>query len=318
MSAVPDGFFGRRCSLLLLDGSDEALDLSDFHVTFEVRQEDEESPNNARITVENLSSDTVQAVQNEYSRVVLQAGYWNAPFGVIFDGQIKQFHKGRSDAKTTFLDILAADGDMAYNYATLRQSLAAGSTPEQRVQAVVAAMAPHGVQAGEVKIPGTGGILPRGKVLFGLAKAAMRQIVRDRGATWNISDGKVNVTPLDGYQEGEAVVLTRDTGLIGRPEQTEGGLRARCLINPRIRVGGLVKIDNASVNQTSQAQRFAIPGAQLAYDRYAGVQMLADVTADGIYRVYVAECVGDTRGQDWYMDLVLLAVDPVSGKVDPH
>lgn len=315
MSAVPNEQWQRRCSLLLLDGSDEALELSDLHVTFNVKQEDEESPNNASIRVENLSNDVMQLVQQEYSRVVLQAGYWSAAFGVIFDGQIKQFRKGRADAKTTYLDILAADGDLAYNFSVVNRTLAAGSTPQQRVRAIVDAMAPNGLKPGEVDIPDAGGILPRGKVLFGLAKSALRQAVRDRGCTWNISGGRVNVTPLDGYIAGEAVVLTAATGLIGRAEQTENGVQARCLINPRIQVGALVKIDNASINQTVAAPEFRLPVGQLPFDRYAGVQMFADVSADGLYRVYVAECVGDTRGQDWYMDLILLAVDPVSGKV---
>lgn len=331
MSAVPGQFWDRRCSVLLLRkpqdvnnpsayvaGADQALELSDMHVKFETKQEDEESPNNCSIRIENLAADTVTKIQEEYDRVVLQAGYWGAPFGVIFQGEVKQFRKGRTDAKTTYLDVLAADGDMAYNYALLNRTLAAGSDARQRVQAVVAAMQPYGVQPGQVQVPNTGGVLPRGKVLFGLAKAAMRQIVRAQGATWSIQNGKVNVTPLDGYASDEAVVLTSQTGLIGRPEQTENGVYARCLINPRIQVGGLVMIDNKSINRTEQQKSVAIQGAQLAYNRYAGVQMLADVAADGLYRVYVAEMKGDTRGQDWYMDLVLLAVNPVTGKVDPH
>lgn len=317
MSAVPNELFGRRCSLLVSNGVD-ALELSDLRVTFETRQEDEESPNNCKIRVYNLGRDQMQLIQDEYTEVILQAGYWGAPFGVIFKGQIKQFRKGREDSKTTYLDILAADGDEAYNFAMVNRTLVAGSDPKQRVAAIAQAMGAKGVEPGSIEIPGTGGILPRGKVLFGLARVAMRQETRARGATWNINNGQVNVVPLDSYLPGEAVVLTVQTGLIGRPEQTEGGLRATCLINPRITVGGLVKIDNGSINQTIQQRGFAVPGAQIPYDRYAGIQQFADITADGLYRAYVVECVGDTRGQDWYMHLVLLAVDPVTLKLKPY
>jgi hypothetical protein len=329
MSEGNNQLWQRRCSLMLFPappkainnpsafqaGAPEPLELSDMHVTFEVRAEDVQTPNNARIRVENMAHDTVSQIQAQYSRVVLQAGYFNAPFGVIFDGTIKQFAKGRSDAKTTYLDILAADGDLAYNYATVSTTLAAGSTPSQRMGMVVDALAAKGVKPGDVKIPNAGGILPRGKVLFGLARASMRQITQDQGATWTIVNGRLNVTPLDGYLQSEAVLLNAKTGLIGRAEQTEDGVRARCLINPRIRVGGLVQIDNASINVTEQAPEFALPVGQLPYDRYVGVQMFADVSADGLYRVYVIEYKGDTRGSEWYADLTLLAVDPVSGKV---
>lgn len=324
------GQFKRRCSLLLLPrgttGNNPSafvaggtpMDLSNFQIKFETVQQDEESPNNCSIRVFNLSAATVKAVRDEYSQVVLQAGYEGSSFGVIFQGQVKQYRIGRTDNKTTYLDILACDGDMAYNWALVNQTLAAGSSSQDRINAAIKAMQPYGISAGQVIATGTGGTLPRGKVLFGYAKATIRSETQTNGQTWNINNGQVNIIPLDGYLPGEAVVLNSGTGLIGRPEQTQDGIKARCLLNPKIVIGGLVKIDQASINQTAQQRDFVIPQGQLPYDRYAGVQMLANVAADGLYRVYVAEHRGDTRGQEWYSDLVCLTVDPVTNKVKPY
>lgn len=309
----------RKASLLVTDG-EKALDLSEMHFKFETKQADEESPNNCAIRVFNLSEDTRNKVQAEYGKVVLQAGYENGPFGVIFEGTIKQFRKGKDPGGlTSYLDILAADGDAAYNYSRISMALAAGSDPMQRVKSVAGAMAPEGVQLGNIDVPSTGGVLPRGKVLFGMARTMLRREAQSTGRTWNISNGRVNVTPLDGYLPGEAVVLTAETGLIGRVEQTEDGMRCRALLNPKIEVGGLVKLDNKSINTTEASAEAAIPGsAQVAYNRYAGIQQFATVAVDGLYRVYVAEFVGDTRGPDWYVDLVGLMVDPVTNKVKPY
>lgn len=306
----------RKCGLYVVAG-DQALDLSNMHIRFDTKQEDEESPNNARIRVYNLTRETVARIQGEYVRVVLNAGY-DASYGVIFDGTIKQFYVGREDNKNTFLDILAADGDRAYNFALVNKSLSAGSTPEQRVAALMEAMSEKGVTRGQTTVPSTGGILPRGKVLFGLARAGLRGQVQNFGASWNIQNGQINITKLDEYLPGEAVVLTSRTGLIGRPQQTQQGIYARCLINPRINVGGLVKIDNNSINETFQEGDFAFPGVQLPYNQRVGLQRFADVTADGIYRVYVSEYTGDTRGTPWWQDLILLAVDPSTMKVKPY
>lgn len=314
MAAQENELYLRRCSLLLV-GAGDALDLSEMRVTFETKQEDEQGPNNCSIRVYNLSAATVKKIQGEYSRVVLQAGYQNASFGVIFDGTIRQFREGREDARTTYLDILAADGDKAYNFSVVSKSVAAGVSPRERIATIVQAMNANGVSQGQVLIEGTSGILPRGKVLFGLARVALGQEVEALGSTWNIDNGRVNVVPLTGYLPGEAVVLNSATGLLGRPEQTQEGVTARCLINPRIRLGGLVKIDQASVNKTLQQKDAAIPGAQLAYNQYAGLQMFADVSADGLYRVYVSEYRGDTRGTAWWQDLTLLSVDPTTLKV---
>lgn len=288
-----------------------ALDLSEFHFTFSTVQQDVESPSNCSIRVYNLSRQTLDNLtKNEYSTVVLQAGY-EGRYGVIFKGTLKQFRIGKESATTTYLDLLASDGDQAYNYSVVAKTLAASSTPQDRINAALAAMAPNGVTAGHL-MPFTGGVLPRGKVLFGMARAAVRNEARQQGATWEIANGQVNIIPLDGYLPGEAVELNALTGMIGIPEQTENGIRVRSLLNPLITVGGLVKIDNRSINRIVQQNPRA---ATVAYNSYTGIQLLATVTNDGLYRVFVAEHQGDTRGQAWYTDIVCLAVDPSSKKV---
>lgn len=320
----------RKASLIVAAGAD-GLDLSEMRFKFNVRQSDEESPNTATIRVYNLSDDTVRNIIGggtvEYTRVILQAGYPSAAFGVIFDGTIKQFRRGRENATDTYLDILAAMGDIEFNFGVCNATLVAGSTPADRVKAIAAGM---GLPVGQVSDFSTGGTLPRGKVLWGMARALMRCEAATRGATWSIQDGKVNVVALDGYLPGEAVVLSSLTGMIGIPEQTEQGVTVRCLLNPKLKIGGLVKIDNASINRTMQADLRAsgfdsreLPSGdgfrpQLPYDKNAGLQFLANIANDGLYRVYVVEYAGDTRGQEWYSDIVCLAVDSSTETVQPY
>lgn len=301
--------FNRKATLILSEG-EKALDLSALHFRFKVEQQDVESPNNCSIRVFNLTEATVKLALQEFSQVVLQAGYEEAA-GVIFQGTIKQFRVGRENATDTYLDILAADGDLAYNQSIVAKTLAANSTPDQRIKAVIESMSGQGVSAGAGMVY-TGGVLPRGKVLFGMARALLRQEVQSQGATWSINNGKVDILPLAGYRPGEAVVLNSTTGLIGRPEQTVDGLRAQSLLNPRLLVGGLIQIDNKSINQTVQQNPNAAP---IPFNQYTGLQNLATIATDGIYRLYVVEHVGDTRGTDWYSNLVGLAVNPVTNKV---
>lgn len=309
--------FKRKASLLVVKPGEgqnpsSVIDLSELHFTFKTAQQDVESPNNCQVRVYNLSQQTVRSITTEeYSRVVVQAGYESGSFGVVFDGTIQQFRIGRENSTDSFLDILAADGDLAYNYSTVNVTLAAGSTPNQRLKAVLDEMAKKGVVAGNVP-SFTGSILPRGKVLFGMAKALLRQEVKNLGATWNIDGGRVNVTPLDGYVPGEVLVLNAQTGLIGVPQQTEQGVLFSALLNPRLSVGNLVQIDNRSINKLVQRDPNAAP---VAYNQYTGIQNLATIAADGLYRLYVVEHEGDTRGQSWYTNLVGLAVNPVTKKL---
>lgn len=287
----------------------DGIDLSSLRFTFKTVQQDVESPNNCSIRVYNPSPATVRKILGEYTRVTLQAGYGKHP-GIIFDGTVIQFRTGRESPTTTYLDILAADGDIPYNQAFVSTTLAARSRPEDRVASALSAKVKLGATQGYL-MPFTGGILPRGKVLFGMARAVIRSEAQNQGASWNINNGAINVVPLDGYLPGEAVVLNAGTGLIGMPEQTNEGMRCKCLLNPRIEVGGLVQIDNKLVNQTLQAAQGFAP---IQYNQYSVVH-LATITADGLYRVYVAEHEGDSRGQAWYTSLICLAVDNSTKKV---
>lgn len=307
---MSDYQFGRRATLMVVEG-EQALDLSGLRFRFQVKTMDVESPNNAFIRVYNLSQDTIQKIKGEFSRVVLQAGY-EKTFGVIFDGTIKQFRIGRENGTDSYLDILAADGDVAYNFSMVNSTLAAGSSSVDRINVAVAAMQQNGVTGSQVLLPNTGGVLPRGKVLFGMARALLRDEVNSQGATWSINKGQVQVIPRKTYLPGDLVVLNGQTGLIGRPEQTVDGVRARCLINPNITLGGRVKIDNQAINTTLQKDPKAAP---VPYDQWAGLQLLANIATDGVYRVYVIEYEGDTRGPAWFCDLVLLDIDQSTGTV---
>lgn len=316
MATIPkDTQYLRKASLLVLSGT-QTIDLSNLHFRFQTFQDDEESPANCVIRVHNLKAETEQALRKEFNEVVVQAGYENAAYGVIFSGTIKQFRTGReSNGVDTYLDILAADGDVGYNYGINNTTLASGMTGRQRLEATIKELNVVGLSQGELQIDGVGGVLPRGKVLFGLARGHLRAQSQNFGATWSIQNGKIQVLPLDGYLPGEAVVLTAQTGLIGRPEQTAEGIKVRCLLNPKITIGATVKIDNASINTTHQALNNE---GKLVFNKYAGLQMLADISADGLYRVYVSEFVGDTRGQEWYTDLICLSIDPVTQKVKKY
>jgi hypothetical protein len=315
----------RKASLYAINYSNTALDLSDLHFRFQTVQNDRESPANCSIRVHNMSEKTLQGLKSEFNRVVLNAGYENAAFGLIFDGTIKQFRVGREpDGVTNYVDLLLADGDLGYNWAFSNQTLAAGLTAKQRLDATIIDTNALGLKGDTSLVTMTdgkvGGILPRGKVLFGLTRGLIRSQVQNIGCTWSIQDGVIQVIPLDGYLPGDAVVLNATTGLIGRVEQTADGMKVRCLLNPLLVVGGTVKIDNASINQTFAQDPSVTNGAgQLAYNKYQNsVQLLADISNDGLYRIYVAEYTGDTRGQEWYTDITCLKIDPVTNKVNPN
>lgn len=298
----------------------EALDLSDMHFQFKTNNWDDEGPSNCVVRVFNLKQETVeQIVRLNYTRMVLQAGYASA-FGVIFQGDIKQFRVGKIDQKTSYLDILAADGDLAYNYAVINATLSKEQNNAQgKKKAINDAAQQYGVtMAAGNDLNQTGGIVEglRGKVLFGMMRTHVGDLAETLGATWSIQDGKIVIIPLDGVLPGDAVVLTSGSGLIGIPEQTQSGIIAKCLINPKLKIGTAVQIDNKSINQNLSQSN--IPGFQVPFNKWTTVQNFASVATDGLYRVYGCEHEGDTRGAAWYSNITALAIDGSTKNVRPY
>lgn len=291
-------FWMRDCKLVVGKDSGEGLDLSNLRITFQTKKGDAETPNSAEISVYNLSDETALKVRREFTQVFLSAGYVNN-MGLIFQGNIRQVRIWRENGVDKVMSILAADGDRAYNFATVNRTLAAGSRPADRVGVCQDSFRAKG--AGEAYAPDPGGeALPRGKVMYGMARKYMRDEARDTGCEWSFQDGRMQLVPRDGYLPGEAVVLTHETGLVGSPEQTQDGVSLKALLNPRLKVGGRVKLDNASIKE-----------AQTQIGKASGEKPPA-LDADGFYRIIKIEYKGDTRGNDWYADMVCIGLDATS------
>lgn len=297
--------FGRKISLILFK-DEKALDLSQFRIRFNTTNADFESPNSLAIRVYNLSDQTIHKIQGEFSQVVLNAGYETGNFGVIFQGSIKQFKIGRESNKDNYLDIYAADGDLGFNYGVVNTTLAARSTVQDQIRAIVASMPDVEIDNIPDVISNKGNqVSLRGKTLFGMSRIRMRNIASTLDVSWSIDNGKVVLIPTRGYLPGEVVKINVLNGLIGVPERTEEGIKLTCLLNSKLRIGGLIRLNNSEIAQLVQQN----PEDPTVYNFYKGFQLNAPLSKDGTYRLYSVEHEGDSRGREWYSKLTALAVD---------
>lgn len=292
----------RQISLKVGDANN-AIDLSELRIRFAVRRGDFRTPNSADIRVYNLSEDTVQRVQKEFERVVLQAGY-AGNYGTIFDGTIKQVRRGRESQTDTYIDITAADGDSAYNFAVMNVTLAAGSTAQDHLEQALASMSSRGITMGETAEL-SASKLARGKVFYGMTRDFLDTLGKTQDVSWSIQDGKLTLIPNNAYLPGEAVVVTAETGMIGLPEQTQNGITVRTLLNPGIRIGKRLQIDNASI----QLYRYGLSNTQGTVQGNAAVYQQSKSNNDGMYKAIVVDHYGDNRGDAWFTDTICISVD---------
>lgn len=287
----------RQCRLVI-GKNGKGLDLSALRITFDVKKDDQSTPNSARICVYNPAPDTINQVLKEFDTVSLDAGYVDG-MGLIYAGNIIQVRRLRSGPDIV-LEISAGDGDTAYNYGVVSTTLAAGATNKDRLQAMARAMAIGNVDAGAALLSAdTGRALPRGKVLYKPVKDYMREYGRDAGVAVFIDNGKLQTIKRDGYLPGTPVELAPGTGLIGAAQQTLDGVEASSRLNPEIRIGGLIHIDPAYLVAADTTSATASAGEKKTVHQAAG----------GYYRVIATHYTGDTHGQPWDVTITGVAVD---------
>lgn len=301
--------YGRVCTLLVSNNQGTSLDLSALRIKFKVKKTSIMTPNAADIIVYNIEAKTQKLIQNEFTHVLLQAGYVGN-FGLVFKGNIKQFITGRESATDTFINLNCGDGDQAYNFATINQTLKAGATPQIQLNAGLTSMSDMGITPGYTSVQtadtSAQAALPRGKVIYGNSRDHLKKLADTYGFAWSIQDGNLVFLSQGTYLPNKAVVLTSKTGMIGTPQQTTEGIDVKALLNPNIKVHGRVQINNASV--AKMKIDFWTPGSP--------ANTPSPIGHDGMYYVTVLEHSGDTRGQDWYSNMRLLTVDIASSPLE--
>jgi hypothetical protein len=278
----------------------------------------ESSPNYLEARIFNLSPETVKRVR-QYGRVQLAAGY-ESNYGMLFDGTVILYIVGKENPVDSYIDIRAADGD-ELTTASVGLTWYAGSTPKQRTTDMLKAA---GAKVGEVNLGKAGDQKSlRSTSFIGMLDRGIRAITNAAQGDFFLDDGKAYVISWSGYrkdQVADIVELSPTTGLVGIPKVTPQGIECQCLLNPKLRLGGLVKISTSLISDIPY-----LPGAQNPFAdekgqvesqaaptsfRYpaAGVNPAKDTEETaGWYKILFLDHRGDTRGNTWYSYLVCCA-----------
>jgi len=292
----------RVCEVAIGTAPNGLLVRGDLRIQFEITKTASRTPNTARIRIFNLTPDHENQIRGEYDEVLVNAGYEGAQLQ-IFRGNIRHFFRPRED-QDFISDIDAADGDRAFRNASVNTTFPAGTTPDQMVDHVVEKLT--GITKGYTALKGAG--LPRGKVVSAPAPKILDRVAKQSDARWSFQDGKLEIVPADSTLPTEAIVLSSETGLLGTPVVDDKGIKAKCLLNPRIRVNGKVKIDNNLFKARIAQQRVAKPGAK-APRKPPTRRNLVRLDPEGIYKVTRVVHKGDTRGDEWTTEIDCVALD---------
>lgn len=273
--------------IIVLEGLETGIDVSDLRVTAHVKKNILCSNQTGEINIYNLNPETEKLILSKGTKVYLEAGYDDGEnYGQIFYGDIIQPFRGKENPTDYFLKLVCLADDDFMNWGITGLSARRGTNYRDLVH-LIASQSEPALEVGE--IPDGWGMnkLSRGLSLFDTTKSVLRGVGRSQNSIITIDNGKINVTSLNTpAQPTEAFVMSSQTGMIGMPTQTFEGVNVTCLLNPRIKLGGWLQINNADIieNQIQVGELFNA------------------LDLDGLYRVISQTFRLDTRGNDWYID----------------
>ena len=244
--------------------------------------------------------------------VSVTAGYLAPGSGLIFKGDVFQPLWERANGTDNTLTLHCLVQLVKDQNGDVSTTIPAGSTPADCVRWIAAAANPQ-IQIEQIDSSLEGGPkLPRGYAYSGPASKYFAEIAAATGLNfWNSWNG-INIKPLaPSYDtpdviysppyaatsrksgQGAAGSVTKYT-LIGTPQQTNEGVVFRLLLDPDLKLGQLAQLDSVELKKIA-----IVPGQKLFID------------PDGIYVVAGLTQIGDTRGNDWYTE-VLAVTRPLS------
>ncbi len=291
--------YGRKFRVYIADKENNAWDVSHLRCTFSIEKKARAVSNYAEINIYNLTNENETDIIKEGMRIIVEAGYdgfidtetgektETKQYGKIFDGDIVQFIRSREDNINYVLTLICLDGDSFLNNNILKATLNAGVSQRQIVEHI-AAYSKIPTEIGRITPELSTKALPRGKVFFGMPKDYLGNIARDNAASLWVDDGQIYIAKATDIAPGEALVLTPKTGLIGTPQQMQDGVSFRCLLNPAVKLQTMIKLDNTMIRQA----------------KYQIGQIASKLDDDGQYQVYRLQHIGDTRGDEWYTDII--------------
>jgi hypothetical protein len=257
----------------------------------------------------------------QFTRIQVQAGYKYANFGLIFDGTVVQYKKGKENPTDTYFEIHAGDGDLRWNREIVITQYPAGT---QDLVPLMNAAQKLGGGVGSVKYidPEVGlDKSQRDTTEIASARDVVRQYMEKNDAKFFIEHGGIVILKNKNTRPGAPVILTTKTGLVSLPEVTPQGIECKCLLNPNIKLGGKIKLDtsvlsgvpftpgsNVQVNASGDIQ--GDPTGGLLVPVATRKQMESAFTSPiGEYKVVLLEHQGDTRGVPWYSNIVGVALN---------
>jgi hypothetical protein len=262
---LPDSFIGTQPNATII---------TQMRVAFKIEKSLGKEPNLCEITVSNFNADTRSLVEKRPLVVRLDAGYGTS-LARFFTGDLL-YSSSITRGPTWETKIQVGDGQHAYNDCRVNRSFPAGTSALTVLQAICQQLG-QPVPTNAQKLLGNA-TYQNSMTLQGPAQRELTRVLNAYGVEWSFQDERLQVLLPNGVKDGQAVLISQDTGMVGSPEfgaPSKDGkpptLHVKTLLEPRINAGGTIVVAARDIH--------------------------------GSFRVNRCIHIGDTHAQPWYTEV---------------
>lgn len=187
--------------------------------------------------MEQLSMLAYRPLEAHHNLLRIEAGEQGGGLAPVFQGEITSAAADFNSAPDVCMELVALSGSYPQRIAEPPLTVR-GEAPVDSLFARFAAEAGYAYRN-----EGVSGSV-RDSHYPGSPIRKMEKLAGDIGCELFIDDGLVLTLPSGKARGGAAVFLSKNTGLLGYPTFTQEGISCRCLFNPALAHGGLIKVES--------------------------------------------------------------------------
>lgn len=241
----------------------DGVSVDGLRVLFKIKKTSEKTPNPGQIKIYNLNStsrailesgkaaiDTKTGKKESIHKIaiILNVGY-GPSVDQLFIGNVTKA-KTEKQGPDLITTIEAGDGEKAFTEARLDKSYSAGTSYKTMFKDILKSMKDAGGIALGALDSIKNEVTQNGITLSGISNVLLSKLTDRQGLEWSIQDHELQILKILSSSNTKAILLTPETGLIGRPVKTDKGIEFKALLNTKIKPGGLVRIESNSLDAT--------------------------------------------------------------------
>ena len=268
-----------------------------IRITFDVRKDTEEEPNDHTIRIYTRAATTRRALEEPGLRCVLYAGYAEEGGPLLMASGSVVFAYTKFEQPDVVTELIVKDGYTEVRDTAVSIGLGPAAQASTIIRDIASQMGLPLVMADEVPDRRW----QQGFSFYGAARTALHKVTQGTGLEWSIQNQQLQVVQRRGTTRRQAVVLAADTGLLGFPERTREAAREKAKVKDQT-TGDNVNL----VSAQQQRDGWRVHSLLLPTVNPGDLVKLESRSVEAFLRVEGLQHSGDSAGGNWQTELQLV------------